>query len=212
LKKIVFAFLVCFFSGAIWGVGGLSFSGKPLHTSIKDILELGSYCATIFVALIGVKTLTAWQLQFKHAEKYKAIKSFQDKLNGEQVGESYLYSVMQKVIDSINQSAPIGLLDGVKFFKERDLAWVYHCFEMQRAWEEMRLFLTDVELKCFSISPVDLEGRVWDAYMVMLKKYDDKNGDAAEMFRICRGAVDRLKEDFSKLRLDTNGLIKIVLG
>ncbi|MEB2647580.1 hypothetical protein SOP86_18230 [Pseudomonas canadensis] len=211
-KVLVFALLVCFFSGAIWGVGGMSFSGSELGVSIKDVLEMGSYCATIFVALIGAKTLTAWQSQFKHSEKYKAIKSFQNKLYGEQVGEVYLYSTMQQVMDSINQGAPMGLLDGVKFFQERSQAWVSHCFEMEQAWAEMTLFLSESEIKHFNITPRDVENNVSDARMIMLRYYEDGNNNAIEIYKVCRSASENLKENFRSLRTDTNSFIKLVLG
>lgn len=56
-----------FFCGVVWA---------PVFGDLKvaDALEATSYVATIIACVVAVITLSAWRYQFRHAERYAALK------------------------------------------------------------------------------------------------------------------------------------------
>lgn len=82
--------LICvglFFAGVVWAP---SFS-KPAE--IKNSIEAISYIATILACVVAMSALTSWRSQFKHSEKYAALKSLLESVYELQTIRSYLLSL-----------------------------------------------------------------------------------------------------------------------
>lgn len=81
-----------FFVGVVWA---------PAFSSTNDLkkpLEYTSYIATILACAVAIYTLSSWRTQFRHSEKYNAIKSLTDAALGMQVVRSYLFAMQTEFL------------------------------------------------------------------------------------------------------------------
>ncbi|MGY2317326.1 hypothetical protein ACW9I6_21845 [Pseudomonas sp. SDO5522_S412] len=145
--------VLTFFSGAIFGSGGLSFSGEP---DWRGYFEVGSYLATILVAAVGVITMNTWRSQFTHSGKYNAIKEFQNSLMGRSVlVKDYAWSVIDKY--HAFRNAPVGDITAqekaIHKMLERKDAWNAKKFQIDVCWSNLIAHLGDDDVRRFLCAP-----------------------------------------------------------
>lgn len=90
-KNDVFIYMVIavglFVAGAVWA------PGLSAAKEVKEALECTSYIATVLACAVAISALTSWRAQFRHSEKYNAIKTLTDAALGMQVVRSYLFAM-----------------------------------------------------------------------------------------------------------------------
>lgn len=158
MKFVYFiAIAFSFLSGAIWGGGGISFVNEP---DFKTAFEIGSYAATILAALVGVKTMNAWRAQFKHSEKFKSVKAFQQSLERNGVLGDYMNFLLSECgkIKFGGRPPDIGVF--LAAAQDKQKAWLASCVDVSRCWGSMILLLDAAERKSFSFTPEEIEHRV----------------------------------------------------
>ncbi|MNJ49496.1 hypothetical protein D3C77_447280 [compost metagenome] len=84
--------------------------------------------------MVAVVALTSWQTQFRHSEKWKALKAFQDSLDGGVSAHTYLTYLFTLVSQS--QIAVLGnqQLNITDEFFSKQKSWMEYCFKVDRAW------------------------------------------------------------------------------
>jgi|GEM_PF-6100536 len=90
LEDFLIYVLICvglFFTGVVWAP---SFSDPD---KIKYYFEVISYIATVLACVVAIATLKSWRSQFKHSEKYAALKSLLEATHEMQAVRSYLISL-----------------------------------------------------------------------------------------------------------------------
>lgn len=204
------AIFFSFISGAILGGGGISFSYKP---EWKAVFELGSYIATILVALVGVKTMNAWQAQFKHSEKYKVIKEFQSSLDGGRAAETYINGLFYKCLEASADNKMPGIMSFLGAMYDSQKAWNAKCFEVERRWANLKLLLSEDELSLFLQSPEDLEVSVREvANMLIEMATNDGSINFLQLNGVVIECCDSVRKQ-SLLMFDvSNGILKKLVG
>lgn len=76
-----------FFTGVVWAP---TFSNPA---EIKNSIEVISYLATILACAVAISALNSWRSQFKHSERYAALKSLLESAYEMQAIRSYLHSL-----------------------------------------------------------------------------------------------------------------------
>lgn len=76
-----------FFTGVVWAP---MFSNPA---TVKNSIEVMSYLATIFACGVAISALNSWRSQFKHSERYAALKSLLESTYELQAIRSYLHSL-----------------------------------------------------------------------------------------------------------------------
>lgn len=140
-------FLGCVLLLAVGGLVGIGIgSSSSLSTSIRGALELLSFAGTAITAVVALIALTSWQTQFRHSEKWKALRAFQDLLDGGVSAHSYLTYLFTLV--SQNQAARFAgkQLNLTDEFFSRQKAWMEYCFRVDRAWSQIELLYNNGEL------------------------------------------------------------------
>lgn len=151
------AVILSFLSGAILGGDGLSYVDE---INVKYVFEFGSYLATILVALVGVKTMNAWQAQFKHSEKYKAIRAFQASLEKSVIREAYIKFLMGKTSELLFENGEEDLREYLTVTQDNQKDAIANSFDVGRCWENMVMLLDESDKRLFSCSPYDVDARV----------------------------------------------------
>lgn len=89
--------VLLFFAGVVWGMIPDK-SGFFIVESIHDLFEIFGAIATIIAAAVGVIALTNWQSQFRHAEKFKALKELKDAAYNLHAFRGYLFAIQRRCL------------------------------------------------------------------------------------------------------------------
>lgn len=76
-----------FFTGVVWAP---AFSNPA---EVKSSIEVISYLATVLACAVAISALNSWRSQFKHSERYAALKSLLESTYEMQATRSYLHSL-----------------------------------------------------------------------------------------------------------------------
>ncbi|MBI6923792.1 hypothetical protein JET66_03875 [Pseudomonas putida] len=90
VSEIIIYGFICvglFFTGVVWAP---TFSNSD---EIKSSIEVISYLATILACAVAISALSSWRSQFKHSERYAALKSLLESTYELQGIRSYLHSL-----------------------------------------------------------------------------------------------------------------------
>jgi hypothetical protein len=140
-------FLGCWLLLALGVMTGLGIGpSSELSQSIRSGFELLSFGGTAVTAVVALVALTSWQTQFRHSEKWKAIKNFQDALDGGDAAHDYLFCAF--AMNARNQAAPwherrIIFTDE---FYEKQKVWFAQCSKVNKAWGQIVLLFEAQEL------------------------------------------------------------------
>lgn len=122
------------------------------YVYIKDALECTSFLATIIAALVAIYTLRAWKDQFRHAERFAALRSLKDAITDLHLYRGYLLSVI-RVFNHLRVSGGVPdqtLIDDEKEKKEKLLS-AFSAY--RKAWVAAVPFFTPREELEFPGSP-----------------------------------------------------------
>ncbi|UVL17458.1 hypothetical protein LOY44_15670 [Pseudomonas sp. B21-044] len=151
--------------GGMVGIGVGSTSS--LSTGIRAALELLSFTGTAITAVVALVALTSWQTQFRHSEKWKALKAFQDSLDGGVSAHSYLtylYTLVSQNQMAILANQQLNIND--EFFI-RQKAWMEYCIKVDRAWGQVDVLYDGGESNPVE-SHKDVEECVHKVYVVFM--------------------------------------------
>ncbi|MBA6068358.1 hypothetical protein [Pseudomonas mosselii] len=133
--------------GVMTGLGLGSSVG--LSASIRSAFELLSFAGTAVTAVVALVALTSWQTQFRHSEKWKAIKDFQDALDGGEAAHNYLLCAFSMTAQNQNLPWHERRMDLTQEFQEKQKAWFAQCSATNRAWSQIILLFDEQELASF---------------------------------------------------------------
>ena len=135
-----------FMAGVVW---------RPVfgdYANIKDALECTSFLATIVAALVAIYTLRAWKDQFRHAERFAALRALKDAITDLHLYRGYLLSVI-RLFNHLRASGGVSdqaLLDAEKEKREK-LLTAFSAY--RKAWVAAVPFFTPREELDFPGSP-----------------------------------------------------------
>ncbi|MNE13592.1 hypothetical protein D3C81_1192060 [compost metagenome] len=135
-----------FMTGVVW---------RPVfgnYSNLKDALECTSFLATIVAALVAIYTLRAWKDQFRHAERFAALRSLKDAITDLHLYRGYLLSVIN-VFNHLRASEGVSdqrLVDIASEKKEKLLS-AFSAY--RKAWVAAVPFFTKKEEAEFPGSP-----------------------------------------------------------
>lgn len=135
-----------FMAGVVW---------RPMfgdYVNIKDALECTSFIATIAAALVAIYTLRAWKDQFRHAERFAALRTLKDAITDLHLYRGYLLSIT-RLFNHLRASGGVSdqaLLDAEKEKKEKLLTALS---AYRKAWVAAVPFFTSREELEFPGSP-----------------------------------------------------------
>lgn len=135
-----------FMAGVVW---------RPVfgdYANIKDALECTSFLATIVAALVAIYTLRAWKDQFRHAERFAALRALKDAITDLHLYRGYLLSVI-RLFNHLRASGGVcdqALLDAEKEKREK-LLTAFSAY--RKAWVAAVPFFTPREELDFPGSP-----------------------------------------------------------
>ncbi|QPG62120.1 hypothetical protein HFV04_021715 [Pseudomonas sp. BIGb0427] len=139
-------------------------------SSIRDVFELASFAGTAVTAVVATVALTSWQLQFRHSEKWKAVKTFQDTLDGGDAAQALLNTAFNMM--AANRSVE---WDGKRTsftddFHLRQKAWHDQCYKANKAWSQITLLYEFPDLATLEIHE-DIEADVDRVVAVLLNAF-----------------------------------------
>lgn len=140
-------FLGCLLLVGLGVVTGLGIdTSVGISQSVRSALELMSFAGTAVTAVVALVALTSWQTQFRHSEKWKAIKDFQDALDGGEAAHSYLFSAFS--MKAQNQTAPWHerKINFTQEFQEKQKTWFAQCSAANKAWSQIVLLFDEKDL------------------------------------------------------------------
>ncbi|PMZ71768.1 hypothetical protein C1X65_22605 [Pseudomonas sp. FW305-70] len=115
--------------------------------------------ATIGAAITAIYALNIWYPQFKHSEKFKALKKLREILDAGNSAEKYIESVyfdcMRKNTNETNSGTK--LLDARHEAKTK---WRRQCLSVERCWDDLETLFSQSDLAFFSDVPKDIDSAV----------------------------------------------------
>jgi hypothetical protein len=138
-----------------FGISAESSTGK----SIRDAFELLSFAGTAITGVVAVVALTSWRAQFRHSEKWKAIKKLQDALDGGRAANAYLNALFSMVARAHRVGWELRTIDFPETFQEPQKAWFDQCSRVDKAWQEL-LLVFDADELAFKPTHRDIEESV----------------------------------------------------
>lgn len=169
---LVFCYCCLLFSAGI--VFGFLFT-KGGEVGFVAFLSAASSLATVGAAMTAIYALHAWYPQFKHAEKYKLIKEFQQVTAKSELVREFIYTLKDKLIEVIEAEHSGTPYPHAPLPDEEMRAWWRHMDSMQYAWRNMNDLLSDEETKFFTTSPGIIDNLTKDLVSeVMDLAYEEK--------------------------------------
>lgn len=138
----------CFLLVALGVLLGLGFSAdQPFGKSVRDALELLSFAGTAVTGVVAVVALTSWRSQFRHTERFKALKDLKDASQNLYFFLAYLNSLANRHIEWVSGGARAQELAVAE--AEARARWHEALDIYRRAWGVAAVFLTSAEVESF---------------------------------------------------------------
>ena len=141
-------FLGCFLLlavGVLTGLGMGSSAGLP--QSIRSALELLSFAGTAVTAVVALIALTSWQTQFRHSEKWKALKAFQDSLDAGMSAHTFLMYLFTLIAQNQSANWMNKQIDIPAEFMQKQKDWMEYCTRVDKAWSQIELLYGEGDLR-----------------------------------------------------------------
>ncbi|MBV7523409.1 hypothetical protein KW834_03180 [Pseudomonas sp. PDM29] len=135
-----------FMAGVVW---------RPAfgnYANLKDALECTSFLATIVAALVAIYTLRAWKDQFRHAERFAALRALKDAITDLHLYRGYLLSVIG-VFNHLRASGGVPDQTLINEEKEKKEKLLLAFSAYRKAWVAAVPFFTPREESEFPGSP-----------------------------------------------------------
>lgn len=142
--------VLLFLTGVVWGMIPDK-SGFFIVDNVHDLFEIFGAIATAIAAAVGVIALTNWQSQFRHAEKFKALKELKDAAYSLFAFRGYLFAVQRRCLHLM---ASGGVPDEDSLEDERNAheTWMTSLQNYNIAWGTALIFLSIEEEATLSAS------------------------------------------------------------
>ncbi len=129
---------------------GLGVQTSPdTQTRIRSALELLSFLATSVTAVVAVVALTGWRMQFKHTEKFKALRELKDAATTLHKFRGYLLALQNRCQGLLQGASPQVIADLQQAEDEARQNWLEALELYNRAWSTALVFLTSDESDSF---------------------------------------------------------------
>ncbi|MGG2019025.1 hypothetical protein AB1J88_03185 [Pseudomonas sp. S8] len=166
---------------------------------LKDWLECVSFLATTIAAMIAIFTLRDWRNQFRHAERFSALKSVKDAITDLHLYRGYLLAIAEILkYQQANDGADDP--DLISKVEKKRVELLSALSVYQKAWDTAVAFITSEEeenfpgppyvyLQLFQIRPLEIQ----DAHERLMIK-----GQANEFEKVFNACNEEAKEKFTK--------------
>lgn len=138
----------CFLLVALGVLLGLNFSAEQsIGKSVRDALELLSFVGTAVTGVVAVVALTSWRSQFRHTERFKALKDLKDASLDLYFFLAYLNSLANRHIELVGggeRAQELAVAEAEARERWHEALDIY-----RRAWGVAVVFLTPEEVKAF---------------------------------------------------------------
>ncbi|MNZ16083.1 hypothetical protein D3C78_330480 [compost metagenome] len=192
--------------GVMTGLGLGSSVG--LSASIRSAFELLSFAGTAVTAVVALVALTSWQTQFRHSEKWKAIKDFQDALDGGEAAHNYLLCAFSMSAQNQNLPWHERRMDLTQEFQEKQKAWFAQCSARSRAWSQIILLFDEKELAAFNIHKEKQEDIEKTISLVLEGYFQSEPNDIVNMYSVVTACSSRARNDAMELFSQATALKK----
>lgn|GEM_PF-3492340 len=129
---------------------GLGMQTSPeAQTTIRSAFELLSFIATSVTAVVAVVALTGWRMQFKHTEKFNALRDLKDSATSLHKFRGYLLALQNKCLGLLQGASPENIAYLQEAEDEARLKWLEALEHYNRAWSTALVFLTAEESENF---------------------------------------------------------------
>lgn len=128
--------------GALLGLG--INTEQSTGSSIRLAMELLSFAGTAITGVVAIIALTSWHSQFRHAEKFKALKDLKDSAYNLHAFRGYLFAVQRRCLHLMASSG----MPNESFDEDERLAhqqWLVALKAYNVAWGTAVIFLSEKE-------------------------------------------------------------------
>lgn len=124
-------------------------SSLDAQAQVRSALELLSFLATSVTAVVAVVALTSWRSQFKHTEKFKALRELKDAATSLHRFRGYLLALQNRCHGLLRGASPeeVAYLEGAEHEARQN--WLDALETYNRAWSTALVFLTTEEADNF---------------------------------------------------------------
>lgn len=127
-------------------------STEVLANKVRGVFELLSFAGTAVTAVVAVVALSSWQVQFRHAERFKSIKELKDAATGLYTFRGYLLALVASGKQyRANGGVPNAKLEEIQLSAAE--RWRGSLEVYVKAWSTAVVFFTEEEEKNFSGQP-----------------------------------------------------------
>lgn len=138
----------CFLLVALGVLLGLGVSAEQsTWKGIRNAMEFLSFAGTAVTAVVAIAALTSWQSQFRHTEKFKAMKELREASMELYLFLDYLRAVADKHLELLSSGATAQ--DYAVAEAEARERWYVALDVYSRAWGLAAVFLTNEEANNF---------------------------------------------------------------
>jgi hypothetical protein len=188
------------FSAAI--CGDLNF-----RESLKYVLEVGSFIATITAAVVAIVTLTAWRQQFMFSNIHEALARLASASIGLQAARKYVRNVGYQQINDLAGDARVEMSDLDDEAKEASIAWYKALSEYNAAFEEVSVLVDDPDIESLTAANQDVSSFPLQAILKVINLASSHESSAR------RDALTELNQvdlDLKKLVNNVKDLIRAI--
>ncbi|MEB0076101.1 hypothetical protein QN386_01980 [Pseudomonas sp. CCI3.2] len=143
MDRVVFAgCLLLIVFGILLGVG--MGSAEITANQVRGVFELLSFAGSAVTAVVAVFALTSWQAQFRHAERFKSVKTLLEASNDIHKMRCYLFKLQEKFLWLLeNDRKQNDLIDAEEASKKEE--WFAIQDRYTKAWSAAEIFLSERE-------------------------------------------------------------------
>jgi len=143
--------------------------------SLHDLFDIFGAIATMVAVVVAIFALTSWQSQFRHAEKYSAVKALQEAANDIYKMRSYMFKLQEKYLWLLESGGvPDEAIDAQE--NAERVEWFSIQDRYTKAWAAAVIFLTDAERESVPISGKILRAMSFDLPMQLTFLYANSLG------------------------------------
>lgn len=197
----------CFLLVALGVLVGLGISAEQsIGKSIRDAMELLSFAGTAITGVVAVLAFNNWQTQFRHTERFKALKELKDSSLDLYSFLNYLNSMVARDMESITHGSQVD-----ERALEESVArqqWLASLDVYRKAWGVAVVFLTPEEVNGFC-GPVKIfSDRTFEYLLKIRTSYTNCHTDerlnrllstAAEVTESARALCDQTIKDVEQM-------------
>jgi hypothetical protein len=159
--------------GILLGVG--MGSAEVAANKVRGAFELLSFAGTAVTAVVAVAALTSWQTQFRHAERYKSVKSLLEASNDIHKMRSYMFKLQEKYLWLLESGGkPNEAIDAKEASHKEE--WFAIQDKYTKAWSAAAIFMSESERNSVPLTGKILRAVSFDLPMQLTFLYANSQG------------------------------------